>query len=397
MSRNCLLVVAIVSMCLSVGLPHSQARSLEAQAAPVHFLASGNQIDASEVHTLLDRSRTAGQWLGDDYVDCHGDCACQPSCEGCTACGGGCLFGPWRCDDCACEGDCRCDDVWCRGPGGRYDANYFNRPNLLWVIRPTDTRFLNFISPMTNPVYFEDPRNLTEARVLFLNHWLPGYMGGGAVQLLATQVRVAFTERLSLIATKDGYIFQGSSPLPLEGWANVALGLKYNLYANAAQQRLISIGSTYELASGSNSNLQGNGDGQFNIFATGGTQIGQYSHFVSAAGFRLPVDRAEQNQQFYWSWHVDRRLRQIPLYGLLELNWYHWMTSGTSGIDGIGGLDLYNLGSAGVSGQNIVTAAVGVRYKFTPLNEVGVAWEAPISNQRDIMDNRITADFIIRW
>ena len=251
---------------------------------------------------------------------------------------------------------------------------------------------------MTNPVYFEDPRNLTEARVIFINNQIPSnVLGGGPVQLLAVQFRAALTKRLSIIATKDGYIFAGGDAPPINGWANVNAGLKYNLYANPATQRLLSIGTRYEMPVGSPHALQAQKGGQFDIFMTGGTQIGRYGHFVSAAGFRLPADLNTQNQQFWWSAHVDRRLAKRPIYGLLECNWYHWMTSGTGGVPGVGGLDLYNLGFAGTGGTNIVTAAIGLKYKPTALSEIGVAWQAPISVRHDIIDNRITADLILRY
>ncbi|HUY87468.1 MAG TPA: hypothetical protein VMV10_01910 [Pirellulales bacterium] len=205
------------------------------------------------------------------------------------------------------------------------------------------------------------------------------------------------TKRLSIIATKDGYIFAGSDAPPIDGWANVNAGLKYNLYADPVRQRLLSVGTRYEMPVGSPHALQANKGGQFDLFMTGGTRVGAYSHFLSATGFRLPADRNTQNQQFYWSAHVDRRLPNRPLYGLLECNWYHWMTSGTGGLPGVGGLDLYNLGSRAVAGTNIVTAAIGVKYKPTALSEIGLAWEAPISTRHDIIDNRFTADLILRY
>lgn len=73
---------------------------------------------------------------------------------------------------------------------------------------------------MTNPVFFEDPRTLTEARLIFLNHKVPGAAAGGNVKLVACQLRAALTYRLSIIATKDGFIMS-SNPLIDDGWADI--------------------------------------------------------------------------------------------------------------------------------------------------------------------------------
>ncbi len=319
---------------------------------------------------------------------------CQSACDaGCDSC---CNSGCDSCCDTCCDRDPCCG--WKQDCFGRCYKPSYCKGRLLGVIAPSDTRFLNFISPMTNPVYFEDPRTLTEAHAIFINHQLPGnVLGGGPVQLVAVQLRAALTKRLSIIATKDGYIFAGGNSPDINGWANVNVGLKYNLFVNPEMQRIISVGTRYEMPVGSPHALQAQKGGQFDLFLTGGTQVGSYSHFLSAAGFRLPANLGTQNQQFYWSTHVDRRMKNRPIYGLLECNWYHWMTSGDGGIPGVGGLDLYNFGFAGTGGTNIVTAAIGLKYKPTALSEIGVAWEAPITARHDIIDNRITADLILRY
>jgi len=93
---------------------------------------------------------------------------------------------------------------------------------LLGFIAPTSLCHADFISPMTNPVYFEDPRTLTEVRTIFAQHAVPNRapLTGGNVQLLAAQVRVALTDRLSIIATKDGFFwFSDNLPFaPNDGW-----------------------------------------------------------------------------------------------------------------------------------------------------------------------------------
>ncbi|MCA9122257.1 MAG: hypothetical protein H6822_21420 [Planctomycetaceae bacterium] len=102
---------------------------------------------------------------------------------------------------------------------------------------------------------------------------------------------------------------------------------------------------------------------------------------------------------WYWSNHLDRQLNDY-LYVLAEVNWYHWMKSGQQTLaPGVEGLDLFNLGSTGVAGNDIVTGAIGVKARPRGDNsmEVGVAWEAPLTQRRDILDNRLTVDCILRY
>ncbi len=286
--------------------------------------------------------------------------------------------------DCPDEDNCTCD-----------------KGRLLGILAPTNTDYSAFISPMTNPVFFEDPRTLTEARVIFVHHTVPDRapLAGGDVNLIAAQVRAALTDRLSIIATKDGF-FTFSNEIPLDandGWADIAAGLKYNLYSDPCRQRLLSAGTTFEMPVGSPRALQGNGSGEFNLFLTGGTQLGERAHFVTAAGLRLPADDVEESQVAYWSAHLDTQLRESRWYVFGETNWYHWMNSGEALPLSIEGLDVFNFGSANVAGNDIVSGAVGFKFKPTVLNEIGVAFEVPLTDRRDVLEDRLTVDCIIRY
>lgn len=264
------------------------------------------------------------------------------------------------------------------------------------LIKPSNMSFSNFISPITNPVFFEDPRIQTEARFLFLHQKIPHAAQGGDVQLYAMQLQAALTDRLSIVADKDGFLVS-NNPLLDDGWADVAVGVKYNLYADCHLQRLLSAGVSYELPVGSTRSLQGNGDGEFHLYLTGGAEFRCDWHWVSTTGFRLPADTSDESQVWYWSNHIDRRVTD-SLYVLAEANWYHWMRSGTNpALAGVEGVDLINLGSTGVAGNDIVTGAVGVKYKPNVHNEIGIAYEIPLTDRRDVLDNRLTVDWIIRY
>jgi hypothetical protein len=269
------------------------------------------------------------------------------------------------------------------------------QPRLFGLFAPSDHRFGSFISPMTNPIFFEDPRTLTEARFIFFHHVIPQDTGGGTVQLMAMQVRAALTERLSIVAAKDGYA-TSSHPLIDDGWADIAVGLKYNLWADPFAQRLLSVGASYELPVGSTRLFQGNGEGEFHLYLTGGTQLGCRAHWLSGFGWRLPVDGTDESQSIYWSNHWDYRL--LPrLYFLTEVNWYHWTQSGQAAPFDFEGLDVINFGSQNVAGNDIVTGAIGFKFKPHDGMEIGIAWEAPLTDRRDIIDNRLTFDWILRY
>ncbi len=327
--------------------------------------------------------------------------SCSVSCDdGCGAnwgggCGGSCDAATSACDDwygagggcCDGAGSSGCDSFGCGCDSGLLGYG---------LIKSSDHAFDDFISPMTNPVFFEDPRTLTEARFIFLNHQLPTALGSNSVQAYAMQVRVALTKRLSLIATKDGFVYT-QSPVLDSGFLDVAAGLKYNLYRDAQRGRLLSVGGTFEVPTGSKRSLQGNGNGEFHFFTTAGTRLGSRAHLLVASGIREPADKSLENGMVYFSGHLDRQIGNRPLYAFTELNWYNYTSSGTAFPLPIEGGDIFNLGSPGITGNDLVTNAVGLKAKPRQNMEAGVAWEYPLTARQGLMDNRLTADFIVRY
>ena len=82
------------------------------------------------------------------------DCLCEPDgcCGGCKSLCDACA----NCDDCA---EC-CD-------------SFNGRRRFLGLFLPSDHCFDRFISPISNPFFFEDPRSLTEVRGIFIDNSLP--------------------------------------------------------------------------------------------------------------------------------------------------------------------------------------------------------------------------------
>jgi hypothetical protein len=331
-------------------------------AVEIDSLASHLADDSSE--NVLLTSFTGSDCVGSGYAD-----------------GSGCVMpcGDGGCGQSTCCGEC------CGGGGF-----------LGGLIKPSDHGFDGFISPMTNPVFFEDPRTLTEARIIFLHHTVPNSALGGEINLYAMQLRAALTDRLSFIATKDGFVVS-SNPLIRDGWADVSAGLKYNLFVDHEAQRLLSAGASYEIPLGSTRTRQGNGGGMFHTFLSGAAKIGDRNHWISGAGLLLPADRSEESSMSYWSNHLDHRFRGTNFYALVECNWYHYMGSGTAFPLPLEGGDLFNLGSVGVAGNDIVTGAFGGKYKPSGNLELGIAWENPLTDRRDVLKNRLTVDCILRY
>ncbi|MCS7015917.1 MAG: hypothetical protein NZM42_07355 [Gemmatales bacterium] len=274
---------------------------------------------------------------------------------------------------------------------------------LEWQPAPleSDHAFDHFITPVTNPVFFEDPRALTELRFLFINQLIPEnnpVLRGGDFQVYAMQVRVALNERWSFIAVKDGLItLQPDATLHDEqGFADVALGFKYTWLRDPLRTYVSAIGLTYEIDLGSHRVLQGQGDGIWNPFVSAALEIIPGFHYVTNLTFRLPNNTSENSQLFIWSHHWDYQWTE-RFYPLIEWHWYHWLRSGNQVPFSFEGGDLVNLGSADVAGNDIITLALGFRYKFSEQSQLGFGYEFPITNRRDVLDERLTLDFIVRY
>jgi hypothetical protein len=301
-----------------------------------------------------------------DPAACCDESAC------CAACGDG-LDEPCECCDC------------------------FNGRQRILGLLPSDHCFDRFISPLSNPFFFEDPRSLTEARGIFIDNSLPATIGGGDAQVWAGQLRGRVTDRLSIIAPRLGYlqVNQSGGGAPT-GFMSAPVGFKYNFIRDVERQFLVSAGMTY-FVKGSSGAFSNFGGGDFHFFLTGGAQILGRGHWLSGSGFRIPADSNWGTQLFYWSNQWDYELPG-HIYPLVGVNWYHWMRSSGLGFTGpITALDLINLPASGVAGRDAVTSIVGLKWKPSGNVEVGGGYEYRLSQNADILNNRVYADVIFRY
>lgn len=334
---------------------------------------------------------------------CNSDCCDQP-CDT-LGCESSCCDSS-GCDSSGCDSSDACDA--CPGCGqGCELCSCLSDMKLFACLKSSDHCFDDFISPMINFVYFEDPRTLTELRPIYVYHRTPNRVGtlgipGGDIQLWAAQFRIALTDRLSLIATKDGYIVEDINDGPLDealddGWAAVSLGLKYNVCRDVCRGRIASVGFTYELPVGSRRALQAIGDGELHFFGTAGQRYwGGDMHLMTAFGARIPVDNDVQTTSFHWSGHCDYRLSK-RVYYISEASWWHWTSSADTGLPlGVAGQDLFNLSATNVAGNDLITKNFGLKYKPSRNLELGLAYEVPLTGRDDVLRDRVQIDLILR-
>lgn len=266
------------------------------------------------------------------------------------------------------------------------------------------------ISPVANPIYFEDARITSEVRPIFMQHWLPDtfkFAGGSAplggdVRVYALQLRYAITEKLAFIATKDGYIeFKPDNTLShAYGWADLAAGFKYAAVDDADNQLLITPGLTITLPTGNTDVFQGSGSGEWNLFVSS-VKGWDDLHLSGNLGFRIPNDFSKQTAQAHYSLQLDYRVSDyfIPF---VVLNGLTVLSEGDDRLLGVVPLntemyDLINFGSTDAKGQTQIVLGGGFRSKLTDKVDVGVAYEAGVSDPKGIFDKRVTVDMIWRF
>ena len=276
----------------------------------------------------------------------------------------------------------------------------------------SDHAFDEFISPMTNPFFFEDPRSLTEIRLLFSYDKGLGdnpLVRGGNIFQYTIQGRLALNENLSIVLHRLGFttINPGGTatpgaPLPMgfEGGtalSDLQLGPKWTFYRNQQSQTIAALGANFEIPIGSDKVLAGNG-AAVTPYLSVGQGLGNF-HFLGAAGYRfgLSGDRADNA---FASLHADYRIG-TPLgtfYPLVELNYYYYTKNGSNLIATYEGADAFNLGATDIKGKSIFTLGAGLRYKFSETIQAGAVYEFPLTGKENGLNKyRIGVDLIFRF
>ena len=265
-----------------------------------------------------------------------------------------------------------------------------------------DNGHKRYVPPLANPILNETPYITTEARPIYIHHDIPTSFvtGGGTIDLYALELRIALTERLGFIATKDGYAdVNFDAVLPdTDGFMNLAFGFKYALISNPKENAIFTVGIEYEAPTGSLStasiDLQGGGDGLIDFFVTGAKAYNKLG-LQGSTGFDIAIDGDHDSSFWHWSAHVDYEVLE-NFFPLLEFNGITTIDDGNrTGIADFEGHDIVNFGST--DSGSVVTLGAGARYKFNKHVQLGAGYEFPITDREDIFNWRTNFDLVITF
>ncbi|UCF34537.1 MAG: hypothetical protein JSV78_04390 [Phycisphaerales bacterium] len=259
----------------------------------------------------------------------------------------------------------------------------------------------DFVMPVGMPFYFEDPFITSDLRLIYLCHSISNNspVGGGEVMVAAVQFRMALTDRLAVLITKDGYSWLNSDVFEdgdSDGWNDSAVGLKYAIYSDPDEQFLFTGGMRAEFQHGSRDALQGGGSSEispFLSFAKGWDKL----HFLGTLSGRFPTNRNKGNQSIVWNMHLDYALTET-FYPLVEVHGIHWISNGDRVPVDTDYLDIGSFGSTDVSGRDAFSAGLGFRWEITENISLGTTFEIPLeSKDQHMLKHRLTINTVISF
>lgn len=258
-----------------------------------------------------------------------------------------------------------------------------------------------YVPPLVNPLFNETPYITTEARPLHLHYDLPSSFltTGGTIDVTAVELRVALTDRLGFIASKDGYVFADfDAVLPDDnGFANISLGFKYAVISKPEEQKILTVGIEYEPPIGgvktAGIDLQGGGDGFIDFFVTGAKAWDKFG-LQGSFGYNHAIDGNHDSSLVHYSAHADYELFR-GFFPVIELNGITTVNHGTRTVGNFEGFDLINFGST--DSGTVVTFAGGARYRFNDHVQMGIGYETPITDREDIINWKLAVDFVFTY
>jgi hypothetical protein len=268
---------------------------------------------------------------------------------------------------------------------------------------------VRYVPPITSPFFNEPPEITTEIKPVYILNKLPkdfisvaGFSTKGWVNLVGAQARVRVTDKIGIILTKVGWADVDFSDLlpDDDGALNFTLGAKYQVVALPETNTFLTVGGRYEAPVGDIESgqleLQGGGDGFWDTFLAFGSTVGDRVGVQASAGINAAFDMDHDTSSFHASVHGDVEVVR-GLFGVFEANMLTTIDEGdrtdSSVLGSFEGYDLFNFGST--SSGTVLTFGLGARYRLNDHLAFGVAYELPVTGREDIIDFRLTADFVV--
>lgn len=265
-------------------------------------------------------------------------------------------------------------------------------------------RIDEMISPAFHAVTFEDPRSISEARFLFVYHELDDEFvtGGGDVQVYALQLRYALSDRLALIATKDGFVdFNPDAALPKEtGIADIELGAKYAFFMDRDGGQIATAALRYLIPVGDDDVLQGEGNGELHPSLSAAFALSDQLTLMAGTGMRIAMD---SDYSSFWDldMQLDYRIDTVAgkFYPLIGASLIYVMDEGKVLPIADEGQDFFNFGASEADGESIITGVGGLRYRPIDPLDFGATFQFPFNSESGtrVIDYRWNFDVIYRF
>lgn len=271
-----------------------------------------------------------------------------------------------------------------------------------WDAR-SDQQFKDFISPMSNPTIFEDPRSLTEFR--FIGTWQSApsdnaLLMGGNIFDINMQGRISINDQWSLILhrlsitrvqTGDGTLggYTGGT-----GLNDLELGAKYTFLRDTRSETIMAFGARFDIPIGSSTVLAGSGWGLMPYLSYAQGFLDNW-HFMALGSYRFGFSQGSSDF-LNVSAHIDYGFFK-RFYPLAEVNWIYYTAGGNRQPVNFEGGDLLNIGATDVSGRSLITVALGFRFKFSESCQMGAVYDFPVVGTDMMEKYRIALDLIFRY
>jgi hypothetical protein len=257
----------------------------------------------------------------------------------------------------------------------------------------------DFVMPVSNFIYFEDPFITTDLRLYYVYHDIPddSVLRGGQVHAVAAQIRIALSERWAFLATKDGYSWVDSHVTSAgDGWNDITIGVKYAVHSDPDEQFLVSAGLKWEWNNGSTDAWQGGDSHEINPFISFAKGWDKW-HFLGTLNARIPTNRTNANASILWNLHLDYKMTET-FRPLIEVMGIHWLTNADRLPFSQDYLDVGSVGSSKAAGTDFFSASVGFRWELAENVSFGVTYEFPLeSAATHLMQQRVTVNTVISF